>query len=93
MAEKAISDALLAMHEADRERGIDPLAMEPAKVVTMPAPTAPPFTIEPVDWHQEQLDRRRREIAEAAVEHEPAEAPRRPTPPAAKARPWRRSAA
>jgi hypothetical protein len=93
MAAKAISDALLAMHEADRERGIDPLAMEPAEVVTMPAPAAPPFVIEPADWHQEQLDRRRREIAANTVDHEPVEAPARPTRPAAKNRPWRRNAA
>jgi hypothetical protein len=80
--------ALAAMHDADRERGIDPLAVE--RPVEPPAQTVVGggLRIEPPDWPAEERERQERErqqrIAEAAALLEPAEQPAKPTPPAAK---------
>jgi hypothetical protein len=90
--------ALLAMHEADRERGINPLA--PTPVVEIPAsrPPAPEFVIPRPDWDEEvrlakEAERERR-VAEAAALLETVDPPGQPTPPAApRKRGWRRGEA
>ena len=93
--------ALLALHEAARARGEDPLAVTPVVTVGEPEAWPAPFTGVPVDWHQEQLNReaaeraRRAEEAQRQLEEE-VEAEQEvvvPTPPAPKRSRWHRSGA
>lgn len=88
--------ALLAMHEADRERGINPLA--PTLVVVVPS-TKPPITeftgFPKPDWaaviRAEKAAERAARITEASELLESTAPPRQPDPPAAKAGRWRRA--
>jgi hypothetical protein len=80
--------ALAEMHDADRARGIDPLAVE--RSIEPPAQTVVGggLRIEPPDWTAEEREREERErqqrVAEAAALLEPVDPPARPTLPAAK---------
>jgi hypothetical protein len=90
------NNALLTLHEFERQQGRDPFKPTPVTVVE---PTGPPpreFRIEPADWEQirrdEQEQERRARVRAAQELLESVEPPPQPTPPAAKSR-WRRSGA
>jgi hypothetical protein len=88
--------ALLAMHEAARERGEDPMALTPVTVVGPSGPSgtpAPEFRIEQPNWDQVRREEaeaeREARIREAAALLETVEPPPQPDSPAPKTR-WRR---
>ena len=88
--------ALAEMHELDRQRGVDPFAVERASVLPQPTRVEQSLRrIEPPDWDQEHREFLAREraarVAEATTLLEEATPPPKPEPPAQKKRSWPRS--